>query len=309
MVDAAQLRDLQTQVENAPPAEALAASRKLVEILGPLAEQSPAKFLAQLATAWHDYGSNLGIVEGPQAAVEPLATAVRLFRDIANDSDVLSLLRLVQALQSLAQEQLALQRLEDAGQVLREAQETGQRLAQVDQTTAQLMRGKTCRLAAAVHQQRGDHAAAARSAREAEECFRPLVRKEPTVLPDFAAALKILAASLAHEPADEAAKKEAQKKIDEALVFHRSLAKHAPELFLGEFANTAYQTASILMARGKKLQAVGAYEHAADLYAKAAQADPTLGESYRIAATTTVEVYQAMGNDRRARKLRQRYGL
>jgi hypothetical protein len=43
MADAAQLHELEAQVENAPPDEALAAARQLVEILGPLAEEAPAK--------------------------------------------------------------------------------------------------------------------------------------------------------------------------------------------------------------------------------------------------------------------------
>jgi len=309
VVDPAQLHDLQTRVENAPPAEALAAARQLIELLTPLAQEAPARYLTQLATAWHDYGTLVGTVEGPAAAVEPLATAVRLFRDVANESDPLSMLRLIQAQQSLADEQLQLEQVEPAYQLLQEALRAGQSFARLEPQTGQLVDARTYQLLAMAHYQRHDYAGAAGHGREAETRYRNTIRQQPEALPNYAATLRTLGLSLSHEQASDAERKEAQRKVEEAALHFRSLAKHAPELFQGEYAQTAFHQATIMMARGKRLQAVGAYENATDLYGRAMQYDPSLAESYQTAASVTVEIYEMMGNHGRARKLRQRYGL
>jgi tetratricopeptide (TPR) repeat protein len=310
MVDTAQLQALQAEVENAPPAEALAAARQLIGILQPLAGEAPARHLAQLATAWLDYGTNLAIVEGPAAALEPLTTAVRLFQELANDSDAISLLRLAQAQQALAEEHIALEQGDPALHLLQEAEQTCQRLAVLQPDVSRVVEAKTSRLIATMYHNRRDYPNAIRYGRDAETRLRQAMRQEPTLTQDFAVALRTLGLSLMmNEPVDDAQRKEAQKKTEEALIFHRALAKRAPEIFLGEFAHSAYQNATIMMARGKTLRAVGAYEQAADLYAKAMQFDPGLGESFHLAATTAVEGYERSGNQRRAQKLRQRYGV
>jgi tetratricopeptide (TPR) repeat protein len=308
VVDPSQLRDLQAQVENAPPAEALAAARQLIEILTPLAQEAPAKYLTQLATAWQDYGTLVGAVEGTAAALQPLATAVRMFRDVANDTDPLSLLRLIQSQQALADEHLRLEQLEPAYQLLQEALRGGQSFARLEPETAQLVDARTFQLLAMAFYQRGDYAGAVAHGREAETRYGRTVRGQPEALPNYAATLRTLALSLSHEHASDAERKEAQKKVEEAALYYRSLAKHAPQ-FQGEYAQTAFYHATILMARGKRLQSVGAYENATDLYGKALQYDPGLAESYQTAAKVTVDIYEMMGNHGRARKLRQRYRL
>jgi tetratricopeptide (TPR) repeat protein len=309
MVDPVQLRDLQAKVEQAPPPEALAAARQLIEILTPLAQEAPARYLTQLATAWQDYGTLAGAVEGPAAGLQPLATALRMFDEVANDTDPLSLLRLIQCQQALADEHLALEQIDPAYQLLQEALRRGQGLAQLEPEAAQLVDARTFQLLSLAHYLRGDFPGAAAHGREAETRYRNTVRKQPEALPNYAAALRTLALSLSHEHASDAERKEAQKKIEEAALHYRNLAKHAPQLFQGEYAQTAFHHATILMGRGKRLQAAGAYENATDLYGKAVQHDPGLAESYQNAAKVTVDVYELMGNPGRARKLRQRYGL
>jgi tetratricopeptide (TPR) repeat protein len=303
------LHELEAQVENAPPDEALAAARQLVEILGPLAEEAPAKYLAQLATAWQEYGANLGIVEGPAPAVEPLTTAVRLLGELANDSDAMSLLCLVQALHALADQYLALGQDGLAEPLLQEARQTCRRLAVREPEMSEVLDAKTSGMLATTYHDRGDHPNAIAYGRDAETRLRKAIRLQPMLTPDFAVALRTLAISLVAAGGDDARKKEAQKKIDEALVYHRSLSKKMPELFLGEYAATSFQNAIVLMSRKKALRAAGMYEGAADLYAKAVQLDPGLAESFQIAATTAVETYEAVGDLRRAGRLRQRYGL
>src|SRR5690606_42074242 len=64
VLDEEGLRALQERVQNPPSLdEALPASKELVEALTPLAAESPAKYQAQLATAWKFRGVHLGLTE------------------------------------------------------------------------------------------------------------------------------------------------------------------------------------------------------------------------------------------------------
>lgn len=307
MADEDQLRELQTRVENAPSLEeALAASKQLVEILGPLAEQNPAKYALQLATAWKEYGTSVAVLEGPSTATEPLTTSVRLFRDLATETNPTSLIQMAFALQALAQQQLGTgDAAHEALATLQEAHEVCQRFAREVPEMAKEIDATVSHLHATACYQLGDYQTAITYGEQAADCLRRAERKTLEYAAPLADTLKILALSLL----EEKRLKDARKKIEDAQYLYRRLSKRDPLGYLGELANATYTYATIQMAEGKDLRAVGTFHAAVDTYAKAVQLDPELEQDYRTAVDTLVNVYEAIGNHSKANKLRQQHGL
>lgn len=307
MMDDGHLRELQDRAENPPSLdEALTASKELVEVLGPLAETSPARYQVQLATAWKLRGAHLGLTEAQSEAEEAFATSVRLFREVATETNPETLVYLAIALHDLAHHQLKRDGgAQDALGPIEEAHAVCQRIASYDPESAQHTDASVCHLHAAACAELGDHQSAVAYAEQAETGLRAAERRDPELRSSLAETLRILGMSLMELQRI----KEARKKLEDSAYLYRRLSKREPELFLGEFAHSTALSATILRVEGKEARAIAAYDYACDLYAKAAVLHPGFEDEYRTAVSTLIEFHLELGNQGKAEKVRRQHPI
>src|SRR5690606_5199199 len=179
VLDEEGLRALQERVQNPPSLdEALPASKELVEALTPLAAESPAKYQAQLATAWKFRGVHLVLTEHQDEAEEAFATAADLFRGLATVTDPESLFTFAISLIDLAEHRLKKQDDDAVRRALESIEEIrglGEQLARDDATVAEDLQTHAARLHALALHRLGDHPAAIE---QAERAHRGLTRME-----------------------------------------------------------------------------------------------------------------------------------
>ncbi len=233
MLDEEGLRALQERVQNPPSLdEALPASKELVEALTPLAAESPAKYQAQLATAWKFRGVHLGLTEHQAEAEEAFATAADLFRGLATVTDPESLFTFAISLIDLADHRLkqdddAVRR---ALEPIEEIRGLGEQLARDDATAAEDLQTHAARLHALALHRLGDHPAAIEQAERAHRGLTRMERRDPEARVLAAENLRTLGMSLSEVNRF----KDARKRLEDSRYLFRRLAKREPERFLVE---------------------------------------------------------------------------
>lgn len=306
MLDEEGLRALQERVQNPPSLdEALPASKELVEALTPLAAESPAKYQAQLATAWKFRGVHLGLAEHQDEAEEAFATAADLFRGLATVTDPESLFTFAISLIDLADHRLkqdddAVRR---ALESIEEIRGLGEQLARDDATVAEDLQTHAARLHALALHRLGDHPAAIEQAERAHRGLTRMERRDPEARVLAAENLRTLGMSLSEVNRF----KDARKRLEDSRYLFRRLAKREPELFLVEHALVTLAIAAIYLKEGKMTRAASYHEAAADLYRDAARLDPALHDEYRETVASLLELYRVEGDARSAERLTRRH--
>jgi tetratricopeptide (TPR) repeat protein len=305
VVDEDRLRALQERAENPPSIdEGLAASKELVEVLGPLAAEAPATYQFQHATAWKLRGAYLGLTEDQAAAEEAFATAVRLFRGLATDTDPESLYTLAVSLIDLTEHRLKGDGgVQEALTWIEEVRDLCQRLERLYPGMAHETEAHAFRLHAQALHQLGEHQAAIEQAERAHTGLQRLERRHPEARPYVAGNLRVLGVSLM----EVNRLKDARKKLEEAAWLFRRLSKREPEFYLGEQAAVTFMIAVIWMMEGKKTRSLGNYEAAVQLYRDAARVNPGHHEDYRKAVHSLVETYTTLGDQGGADRMRRKY--
>lgn len=307
MLDEEGLRALQERVQNPPSLdEALPASKELVEALTPLAAESPAKYQAQLATAWKFRGVHLGLTEHQDEAEEAFATAADLFRGLATVTDPESLFTFAISLIDLAEHRLKKQDDDAVRRALESIEEIrglGEQLARDDATVAEDLQTHAARLHALALHRLGDHPAAIEQAERAHGGLTRMERRDPEARVLTAENLRTLGMSL-----NEVNRfKDARKRLEDSRYLFRRLAKREPELFLVEHALVTLAIAAIYLKEGKMTRAASYHEAAADLYRDAARLNPALHDEYRETVASLLELYRVEGDARSAERLTRRH--
>lgn len=307
MLDEEGLRALQERVQNPPSLdEALPASKELVEALTPLAAESPAKYQAQLATAWKFRGVHLGLTEHQAEAEEAFATAADLFRGLATVTDPESLFTFAISLIDLAEHRLKKQDDDAVRRALESIEEIrglGEQLARDDATVAEDLQTHAARLHALALHRLGDHPAAIEQAERAHRGLTRMERRDPEARVLTAENLRTLGMSLSEVNRF----KDARKRLEDSRYLFRRLAKREPELFLVEHALVTLAIAAIYLKEGKMMRAASYHEAAADLYRDAARLDPALHDEYRETVASLLELYRVEGDARSAERLTRRH--
>lgn len=307
MLDEEGLRALQERVQNPPSLdEALPASKELVEALTPLAAESPAKYQAQLATAWKFRGVHLGLTEHQAEAEEAFATAADLFRGLATVTDPESLFTFAISLIDLAEHRLKKQDDDAVRRALESIEEIrglGEQLARDDATVAEDLQTHAARLHALALHRLGDHPAAIEQAERAHRGLTRMERRDPEARVLAAENLRTLGMSLSEVNRF----KDARKRLEDSRYLFRRLAKREPELFLVEHALVTLAIAAIYLKEGKMTRAASYHEAAADLYRDAARLDPALHDEYRETVASLLELYRVEGDARSAERLTRRH--
>lgn len=307
MLDEEGLRALQERVQNPPSLdEALPASKELVEALTPLAAESPAKYQAQLATAWKFRGVHLGLAEHQDEAEEAFATAADLFRGLATVTDPESLFTFAISLIDLAEHRLKKQDDDAVRRALESIEEIrglGEQLARDDATVAEDLQTHAARLHALALHRLGDHPAAIEQAERAHRGLTRMERRDPEARVLTAENLRTLGMSLSEVNRF----KDARKRLEDSRYLFRRLAKREPELFLVEHALVTLAIAAIYLKEGKMMRAASYHEAAADLYRDAARLDPALHDEYRETVASLLELYRVEGDARSAERLTRRH--
>lgn len=307
MLDEEGLRALQERVQNPPSLdEALPASKELVEALTPLAAESPAKYQAQLATAWKFRGVHLGLTEHQDEAEEAFATAADLFRGLATVTDPESLFTFAISLIDLAEHRLKKQDDDAVRRALESIEEIrglGEQLARDDATVAEDLQTHAARLHALALHRLGDHPAAIEQAERAHRGLTRMERRDPEARVLTAENLRTLGMSLSEVNRF----KDARKRLEDSRYLFRRLAKREPELFLVEHALVTLAIAAIYLKEGKMMRAASYHEAAADLYRDAARLDPALHDEYRETVASLLELYRVEGDARSAERLTRRH--
>lgn len=307
MLDEEGLRALQERVQNPPSLdEALPASKELVEALTPLAAESPAKYQAQLATAWKFRGVHLGLTEHQDEAEEAFATAADLFRGLATVTDPESLFTFAISLIDLAEHRLKKQDDDAVRRALESIEEIrglGEQLARDDATVAEDLQTHAARLHALALHRLGDHPAAIEQAERAHRGLTRMERRDPEARVLAAENLRTLGMSLSEVNRF----KDARKRLEDSRYLFRRLAKREPELFLVEHALVTLAIAAIYLKEGKMMRAASYHEAAADLYRDAARLDPALHDEYRETVASLLELYRVEGDARSAERLTRRH--
>lgn len=307
MLDEEGLRALQERVQNPPSLdEALPASKELVEALTPLAAESPAKYQAQLATAWKFRGVHLGLTEHQDEAEEAFATAADLFRGLATVTDPESLFTFAISLIDLAEHRLKKQDDDAVRRALESIEEIrglGEQLARDDATVAEDLQTHAARLHALALHRLGDHPAAIEQAERAHRGLTRMERRDPEARVLTAENLRTLGMSLSEVNRF----KDARKRLEDSRYLFRRLAKREPELFLVEHALVTLAIAAIYLKEGKMTRAASYHEAAADLYRDAARLDPALHDEYRETVASLLELYRVEGDARSAERLTRRH--
>ena len=307
MLDEEGLRALQERVQNPPSLdEALPASKELVEALTPLAAESPAKYQAQLATAWKFRGVHLGLTEHQDEAEEAFATAADLFRGLATVTDPESLFTFAISLIDLAEHRLKKQDDDAVRRALESIEEIrglGEQLARDDATVAEDLQTHAARLHALALHRLGDHPAAIEQAERAHGGLTRMERRDPEARVLTAENLRTLGMSLSEVNRF----KDARKRLEDSRYLFRRLAKREPELFLVEHALVTLAIAAIYLKEGKMTRAASYHEAAADLYRDAARLNPALHDEYRETVASLLELYRVEGDARSAERLTRRH--
>lgn len=307
MLDEEGLRALQERVQNPPSLdEALPASKELVEALTPLAAESPAKYQAQLATAWKFRGVHLGLTEHQAEAEEAFATAADLFRGLATVTDPESLFTFAISLIDLAEHRLKKQDDDAVRRALESIEEIrglGEQLARDDATVAEDLQTHAARLHALALHRLGDHPAAIEQAERAHRGLTRMERRDPEARVLAAENLRTLGMSLSEVNRF----KDARKRLEDSRYLFRRLAKREPELFLVEHALVTLAIAAIYLKEGKMTRAASYHEAAADLYRDAARLNPALHDEYRETVASLLELYRVEGDARSAERLTRRH--
>ncbi|NDL59031.1 hypothetical protein [Phytoactinopolyspora mesophila] len=234
----AQLGELEDRANGRSLSDALAASEQLVAVLTAAVEHSPAAHASRLAAALKVHGHNLASVEGPTQAVGAFTESVHIFRQVAEDSDALSLLQLAQALEALS---LTFTHPDDSFAALREAYDVCERLAQLEPVASvsiyasiALRLGGTCLSL-------GNYRSAFTYASEAETRLWSLVEMDPDYLPDLATTLKLLGTCSLHADDFDTA----ERKLGQAQQILGKLAARTPDPYLGELDHVTKTLAGI----------------------------------------------------------------
>jgi tetratricopeptide (TPR) repeat protein len=300
------LRTLQERAENPPSIDAaLVASKELVEALGPLAAEAPARYQAQLAIAWKLRGTHLGLTADQAEAEEAFATAVRLLRELSTGTNPESLYTLATSLIDLAEHRLKRDGAQEALGPIEEVRDLGRRLAREGTDAAQDLAAHASRLHALALQKLGDHQAAVEQAEQAQPGLERLERRDPDGRVLLAENHRTLALSLL----ELNRLKEARNRFELASWLFRRLSKREPEIFTGEQADVTLMIATIWLREGKQTRAVGNFEAAIQLYRDAARYNPTYEEDYRNAVTTLLDVCQNLGRSRDYNRILRKYPI
>jgi tetratricopeptide (TPR) repeat protein len=248
----------------------------------------------------------MGRSGAPSEAEEAFATEVRLFRNLATETDPASQTYLANALCDLAEHLLKQgDREQDALVAIQEGQDVCRRHTPDGPQELRYIEASLSGMHAVASHRLDDHRTALTHAEHAVTGLRKAEWKTREYRPDLAKALQVLALSLY----SVGRLKDARKNIQEAAHMFGRLSKKEPDFYLAELADTKLAAGMILDAEGKRLRAVAEYELAADAYAKVLVYNPTVEAEFRTAATAAIEGNAALRNPGRANKLRRRYGL